>query len=207
MQEMFVVTHPEATHHVEGRVGGWLDSRLTERGHRDAGRIAEALAARLDPGAALFTSDLQRTQQTAEAIAPLLQVEPRPLPQLREKSYGEGEGRPDAWLRERFVPPPAAGERMHHDEGIAGAEPKAEWARRVYAAMSVIMEDPARQKVVVTHGGTATFVIAHWIGMPLNALDHVSFPLTAGSITHLREDDYFHNRAVVSLGETGHLGG
>ncbi len=126
---------------------------------------------------------------------------------LREKSYGEGEGKPDAWFRERFVPPPAHGERMEHDEGLVGAETKAEWVRRVYGAMDQVMASQAADKVIVTHGGSATFVIAHWIGMPLDALDYVSFSVASGSITHLREDDYFHNRSVVSLGETAHLAG
>ncbi|WP_202912036.1 histidine phosphatase family protein [Nesterenkonia muleiensis] len=59
--------------------------------------------------------------------------------------------------------------------------------------------------VVVTHGGTASIVIAYWIGMPLNSLSVASFRLSPGSITHLREDDYFHNRAVDSLSDTTHL--
>lgn len=41
---VFVVTHPEATHHVEGLVGGWHDSDLTPRGLKDADTIAQALA-------------------------------------------------------------------------------------------------------------------------------------------------------------------
>lgn len=205
MRELFVVTHPEATHHVEDRVGGWFDSCLTGRGQGHAHQVAEALAARVDPGVALFTSDLRRTQQTADAIASRLSGTPRALSELREKSYGEGEGQPGPWFRERFVPPPAHGERMNHDEGLVGAETKAEWVRRVYTGMDIVMDDPAHQKVVITHGGSATFVIAYWIGVPLNALDFVSFGLDSGSITHLREDDYFHNRAVVTLNETGHL--
>ncbi|WP_089775726.1 histidine phosphatase family protein [Ruania alba] len=207
MRELFVVTHPEATHHVEGRVGGWFDSHLTGRGQRHAHQVAEALDTRIDPGAALFTSDLRRTQQTADAIASRLGVTPRALFELREKSYGEGEGQPDPWFRERFVPPPARGERMSHDEGLVGAETKAEWVRRVYAGMDIVMADPAHQKVIVTHAGSATFVIAHWIGVPLSALDFVSFRLDPGSITHLREDDYFHNRTVIALNKIGHIVG
>lgn len=30
MERVYVVTHPEASHHVTGIVGGWHDSRLTE---------------------------------------------------------------------------------------------------------------------------------------------------------------------------------
>lgn len=43
MLNIYVVTHPEATHHIEDRVGGWFDSELTGEGHVHAARIAEAL--------------------------------------------------------------------------------------------------------------------------------------------------------------------
>jgi probable phosphoglycerate mutase len=205
VKEIFVVTHPEATHHVEDRVGGWFDSELTERGVNQAQRIATALAVSVQPGAALYSSDLRRTAQTAVAIGNQLQLEPMWLHEMREKSYGVGEGKPDAWFRERFVPPPLLGERMDHHEGLEGAETKLQWARRVYAGMETILSDTAHQKIIVTHGGSATFVIAHWIGMPLDALSYASFRVDSGSITRLVEDDYFHNRAVTRLNDTTHL--
>lgn len=209
MQDIYVITHPEATHHVEDRVGGWFDSDLTPRGREQADLIARALAERVPPGSpvAVFTSDLRRTVQTAGPVATALGVAPVLLAGLREKSYGEGGGMPDAWFRERFVPPPAEGERLDHDEGIAGGETRATWAQRVYTAMDRVAADPSPAKVVVTHGGSVTFVVAHWIGMPLESLSRVSFRVASGSITHLRRDDYFHNHAVVSLGDMAHLRG
>lgn len=205
MKELFVVTHPEATHHVEHRVGGWFDSELTERGVAQSQRIAAALAKRVQPGVALYSSDLRRTAQTAAAIGSQLQLEPVWLAELREKSYGAGEGQPDAWFRERFVPPPVDGERMDHDEGLEGAETKLQWVRRVYAGMDMILADSRRQKIIVTHGGSATLVIARWIGMPLDALTHASFTVDSGSITRLVEDDCFHNHTVAHLNDTTHL--
>jgi probable phosphoglycerate mutase len=205
MKEVFVVTHPEATHHVQDRVGGWFDSKLTGLGVEQARRIAISLAASVEPGAALYSSDLRRTAQTATVIGDRLQLEPMWLTELREKSYGVGEGKPDAWFRERFVPPPLVGERMDHDEGLEGAETKLQWARRVYAGMETILSGTARQKIIVTHGGSATLVIARWIGMPLDALSFASFRVDSGSITRLIEDDYFHNRAVALLNDTTHL--
>jgi probable phosphoglycerate mutase len=204
---IYVVTHPEATHHIEDRVGGWFDSELTGMGLEHAARIADALADRVAQrsGVALYTADLRRATQTAAAIAERLGTPAMRLPDLREKSYGEGEGKPTAWFRERFVPPPAHGERLAHDEGLLGAETKADWARRIYRAMDEVVAEPAPDKVIVTHGGSATFVIARWIGMPIDALAYVSFRVSPGGITHLREDDYFHNRCVMSLNDTSHL--
>ncbi|WP_326626017.1 histidine phosphatase family protein [Nonomuraea fuscirosea] len=208
MRTLYVVTHPEATHHVERVVGGWHDSQLTPAGLRAAGSIARALRARIPGGAEveLFCSDLRRARQTAEPLAELFGVEPVPDRRLREKSYGVAGGRPQEWLDQRFVPPPADGERLEHDEGVAGAETKGMLARRVYAAMDEIVRRPCEHQVIVTHGGSLTFVVASWIRMPIQAVGQVGFPVPSGSITTLREDDYFHNRAVVGLGDIRHLG-
>jgi probable phosphoglycerate mutase len=48
-------------------------------------------------------------------------------------------------------------------------------------------------------------VIAHWLRLPTTVLDYASFRVEAGSISHLREDDYFHNRTLVLLNDTTHL--
>ena len=206
MRSLYVVTHPEATHHVERVVGGWHDSELTLAGARAAEAIATALRDRIPDGAdvELYTSDLKRTHQTAVVVGDRLGVEPSPDRRLRQKSYGEAEGRPHEWLDERFVPPPAVGERLEHDEGVPGAETKGACARRVYAAMEEILASDCAHQIVVTHGMAMGYVITSWIAMPLESLAYVSFRAPAGSITELRED-YFHNRQVVRLGDTGHL--
>ncbi|WP_435246760.1 histidine phosphatase family protein [Streptomyces sp. NRRL F-5630] len=207
MRTLYVVTHPEATHHVERVVGGWHDSQLTPAGVRAATSIARALRAQV-PGSAeveLFSSDLQRTRRTAEEVAAAFGVKPVLDRRLREKSYGEAGGRPQEWLDRRFIPPPAVGERLEHDEGVEGAETKAAWAQRIYAAMDEILQRPCEHQIVMTHGGSLTFVVASWIKMPIEAVGYASFRAPSGSITTLHEDDFFHNRQVVSLGGTQHL--
>ena len=230
MKRLFVVTHPEATHHVDGLVGGWFDSALTERGLRDAGRIAETLrsdfglgsvdgagdGARPSAGVRIVSSDLLRTRQTAEVIADALGVPVELERGLREKSYGVAEGRPQSWLDERFITPPSVGERMDHDEGIEGAETKLEWFTRVYASMERLVngtaddtDDAAGQAapggvddlVIVTHGGSATPVIASWMRIPLTACAYAAFRVRSGSISLLTEDDHFHNRSLTVLGQ------
>ncbi|QJW38434.1 histidine phosphatase family protein [Cellulosimicrobium protaetiae] len=202
-----VVTHPEATHHVEGLVGGVHDSDLTAAGVRQALRLAAALRARLPRDAAvdLVTSDLLRTRRTATAIGEALGVAPRLDARLRESSYGEAGGRPQEWLDARFVPPPAVGDRLRHDLGVAGAETRLDVALRVYAATTDLLHHDIDHQVVVTHGFAATFVVAAWIGMPVEAAGHVTFPVPSGSITTLREDGFFHNRGVLSVGDVAHL--
>lgn len=207
MRSIHVIAHPEATHHVEGVVGGWHDSDLTPAGARAAEAIARALRSAIPDGAEveLFSSDLRRARRTADAVAEKFGVTPMLDRRLREKSYGDAEGRPRDWLDQRFMPPPATGDRMGHDEGVPGAETKATFAERVYAAMDDVLQRPCEHQIIVTHGFALTFVVASWIKMPIDSLGYVNLRAPSGSITTLCEDDFFHNRQVVSLGVTGHL--
>ena len=209
MRRLYVVTHPEAAHHLTDVVGGWHDSELTDRGRAQAGLIADRIRALVpdDAEAEVWASDLRRTVETAAPIALRLGAEPRLLAGLREKSYGVAEGRPQAWLDERFTPPPATGDRLGHHEGVEGAETKRAFATRVYAAVDEILASAAPHQVVVTHGFALTFVVAAWIRMPLESTGYVNLRAPSGSITVLEEDDFFHNRAVVTLGDTAHLAG
>ena len=187
MRNIYVVAHSEATHHVAGVVGGWHDSQLTPVGVRDAFSIAEALRGKIpeESHVVLFSSDLQRALQTAKIVGDVLHITPL--------------------LDQHFIPPPLTGDRMQHDEGVPGAETKEAFAQRVYAIMDVILESNCEHLVIVTHGFAITFIVASWIGMPIESLGYVNFRVASGSITTLREDDYFHNRQVVSLSDTLHL--
>lgn len=207
MRTLYVVAHPEAAHHVSGLVGGWHDSDLTDVGKRHAAAIAQALFAAIPPNApvSVTTSDLRRAVQTAEPIAARLGVKTILDPRLREKSYGAAEGQPQAWLDERFVPPPAVGDRMRHEEGISGAETKMSLAQRIYAAVKDLLQYDDEHQVIVTHGFALTFVVAAFTRLPIETLGYINFRSHPGSITTLHEDDYFHNRQIVRLSDTRHL--
>ncbi|MFD2839199.1 histidine phosphatase family protein [Populibacterium corticicola] len=202
MRTLYVVTHPEATHHVEGRVGGWYGSELTPKGLKAADQVGAALAARIPRSESieLFSSDLRRTTQTAAAISTHLGIEPVFDPRLREKSYGVAEGKPQAWLDERFRTPPPVGKRLRHDEGIDGAETMHVFATRIYESMEEILERQCSHQIISTHGGVLTFAAAAFLRLPIDALGHMRLRARPGTITVLREDDYFHNRSLIELG-------
>jgi 2,3-bisphosphoglycerate-dependent phosphoglycerate mutase len=207
MRNVYVVTHPESTHHAEKLVGGWYDAQLTRAGVTAAASIGQALRARIprDREIELYSSDLQRAWQTARVIGDLLHVDVGTDRGLREKSYGEAEGKPQAWLDQRFIPPPPVGDRMHHDEGIPGAETKWSLATRVYAAVERILDSDCQHQIIVTHGFAGTVVLASWIKMPIESLGYVNFGLSPGSITELRQDDYFYNRNILKLNDMTHV--
>jgi 2,3-bisphosphoglycerate-dependent phosphoglycerate mutase len=207
-RDIYLVAHTQSQHHVEGRVGGWYDTGLTELGRRQAeavaGRIAELAG---DAPVELYASDLKRAAQTAEAIGRRLEVPVRLDADLREITYGDAGGRPEAWLEARRTFAPPDRDRMDHRGGIEGAETKREFGTRVYRAVERILASPARTQVVVTHGFAVTFFIAAWIRMPLEAAGWVNFKSGAGGISHLHEDDVYFNRYVMGLNAREHLEG
>lgn len=205
MRNIFLITHPEATHAVDNLVGGRFDSSLTEQGMESAGKIAAHLKSLpIDWGSVqLRTSDLRRTRQTAGFIANAFNLTAVEDPDLRERSYGVAEGTRPGTLP--FHPIPLTGNRLDHFPGTEGTETRRQWATRAYRAMETVVNSEARDFVVVTHGGTLSYLIAAWIGMPLESASYVKFTSTPGGITHLRLEVHDNDRQVVSLNSTDHL--
>ncbi|MFK4085573.1 histidine phosphatase family protein [Kribbella sp. NPDC020789] len=206
MRHVYLVTHPEAQHHVDGLVGGWYDAPLTPRGHVQAERIADALAAKIgEVPVEIHSSDLRRTTQTADAIANRFRVSVHTDPRLRERTNGEADGRPQAWLAERRIPLPEFGDRLAHHDGPANAETRLALVQRLYPALEDILRRDAETQIIVSHGNATSYLISAWLGIPMLSTDRGFFPLTSGSITTLRRNDTHHSNQVIALNETGHL--
>ncbi|WP_320203787.1 histidine phosphatase family protein [Agrobacterium rosae] len=205
LKDLLVVTHSEAVHHVENKVGGWHDSELTARGVRDAEATAERLAVLVGQREVeIYSSDLRRASQTAAVIAQRFGVHVAETDDLREISYGVAGGQPQDWLDARYIAAPDDN-RLDHHCGIEGAETRREIAARVFTRVNAIVDRPCATQIMVTHGFTLSFVIAAWMKIPIDAAGFLSFPAKSGSITHLRQDDFFRSRAMIRLADTSHL--
>mgnify|MGYP000443691479 CR=1 FL=1 len=204
MKDIYVVTHTESEHHVQKRVGGWYDTPLTATGHAQAQRVASRILELVDGrDAEICSSDLLRALQTAEHIASALDTRIETMSDLRERSYGSAEGQPEDWLQKRVVHLPRGVPRLDHRDGIDNAETKREFLTRIYRAVQLIEARPVSVQVIVTHGYAMTFVVACWIGMPLENAGLVNFRASPGGITHLHEDDVYFNRNVMQLNNSG----
>ena len=204
MKDIYVVTHPESVHHLENRVGVWYDTGVTEHGRTQAQQIAEKLHGVVGgekPN--VSTSDLKRANETAEVIVKPWAGETRVNPDLRKISYGIAEGQPETWLDEHLSPAPD-NNRLDH-LNIEGGESKRTFIARIYKAMDRIIADSDPIHIVVTHGFALTFVISRWIDLPVENAGFVNFRTSSGSITHLQQDDFWHNRGVRAMNDISHL--
>lgn len=152
---LIAVRHGETAWNVGGRIQGHLDIALNEQGLWQARQTAAALAE--EPVAAIYASDLQRAWQTAQAIAQAQGTPPavQPEPRLRERAFGQFEGRtfaeieaalPELALRWRrrdpdFAPPEGGESLVALQQRVSGAV--AELAARHLGQLIVL----------VAHGG------------------------------------------------------
>ena len=176
-----------------------------QQGQGEAKVTAERLASMIGHASVeIFSSDFLRASHTAAIIADRFQRPFDEVSDLREISYGSAGGMQQEWLDARRTPAPDDN-RMDHRGGIADGETRREIAERVYRCVDAIIQRPCETQTIVTHGFALTFVIAAWIKMPVDASGYVSFPARSGSITHLRQDDDWGNRAVIRLADVSHL--
>lgn len=139
------------------RIQGHIDIPLGESGIAQAERLAERLArdtrsgARLD---AIYSSDLQRAQQTAQPTAAVLGLSLKVSDSLRERAYGAFQGHDSAEIAARF--PDAYAVWQTRDPGFApqgGESGRAFYHRVLHAVASIVAAHPGGRIACVTHGG------------------------------------------------------
>ena len=145
MTTLLFVRHGETDWNAQRRWQGHADVPLNDRGREQARALAESLAdERID---VIYTSDLSRARDTAEAVAARLGVDVVLDADLREIDVGPIEG--------LTADEAAAYEGWH-------GEPKESHAERVLAAVGRIAErHPEGRILVVTHGGSMRRVHEH----------------------------------------------
>lgn len=151
MTEFWLVRHGETDWNREHRFMGQKDIPLNAQGHQQAADLAAGLSGQ--PFDALYSSDLLRARQTADALADVLHLPLRLDPRLREVMLGEWQGEthedvqarfPNLWA-ERYANPaefrPPAGETI------------AEMAARAYPVLDEIaVAHPNGRVLLVSHG-------------------------------------------------------
>lgn len=179
---------------------GALDPELTADGLAQAERVAVEVA-KLKPDV-LVASPLQRTRQTAEAIAAATGLEIVYDKDLYELSFGTWDGKsieevkaetPDdyqAWLNSSSYRP-------------GGGESYDEARIRVEAAMEkIVAEYPGKKVVIVTHNGVIKSAANIAIGGPNDGVFHMdATPCSISSISIWPSDGL---RALRSFNERGH---
>jgi probable phosphoglycerate mutase len=148
---LLLVRHAQIGANLDLRWHGSTESDLTEHGREEVRRLAAHLERIRPDAAAVYTSPLQRAQQTARPIADALRVPLIVAPGLAEFAIGilENETYADLAGRHRFF------EQIEADLDWAppGGESLGAVGARVVAAWRAIAKDhPDAEVVAVSHG-------------------------------------------------------
>jgi len=156
---------------------------LTERGRAE---IAEVASRFTGQGiAALFSSPLQRTRESADIVASRLGLAVALHDDLIELDFGEWTGatfdqiradpRWDAWRIHRSLARIPGGESMRQVQ-----------RRAVEALIDIGERHPEQSVVVVSHGDVIRSMLVYALGMPLDFLTRIE--VAQGSLSTIRID-------------------
>jgi alpha-ribazole phosphatase/probable phosphoglycerate mutase len=161
MKCCLLIRHGETD--LAGRFCGHSDPALNRAGWLQAEKAADLLAG--TPPEVIFTSDLQRSLQTAQVIADHFGLSWNLRPGLREIGFGAWEGL--AWNEVEEQYPRQA--KLWIEQYPAGSIPSGEafemFQLRVRTELEFLLEQAENRAVVaVTHGGFIRTALAHFYG-------------------------------------------
>jgi 2,3-bisphosphoglycerate-dependent phosphoglycerate mutase len=166
---LWFIRHGESTWNASGFVQGQASGPvLTRKGRTEAAAVAQRFAN--STIAAIYTSDLMRARQTADIVGQVLGLTPQSDPALRERSFGQAQGRPHGEL-------PAAASGIEIDRVVdADARPaEGESVTELYERVATFINEleacePQDDVLVVTHGGVIRVAQAYCNGLPAAAM-------------------------------------
>ena len=149
--ELVLIRHGETVWNSERRMQGQRNSALSERGRAQARALAMRL--RNEPFDVLYSSDLDRARETAEAIAAATGHEIRIDPRLRERCFGIFEGLTRDEMKERHPEEYARFRARDPDYCMPGGESARTFHERCMAVLhEIVAKHTERRIVVVAHG-------------------------------------------------------
>ncbi len=162
---VYGIRHGETAWNATGRWQGHAPVPLNDTGQAQARQLAAWLARSDEHIDVIYSSDLKRAWQTAEAIASALGLPVLPDRRLREVDLGEWQGltsaEAEAWDAERY----AAFKADWYTVPTPGGESRNELKARVRAAFDEITARHRGQSIaLVTHGGTLGMLIESLFG-------------------------------------------
>ncbi len=196
MGNIYIVRHGVTNYNQENRFQGQLDIPLNDEGLAQVAKLGNYFQKR--PVDVIYSSDLKRAYQTAEAIARAKDLQIRILPGLREVNVGKLEGMTWAEVKENYPNWVKSG----HNHGYPGGETRLDIENRVKNTWEYIAKRHSNENVVlVSHGGIIKSLICLLLG--INNENRSRFVIDNSSVTRIIYNDSGYK--VKSLNSLEHL--
>jgi broad specificity phosphatase PhoE len=195
---LWLVRHGQTDWNAAGRIQGHTPTQLNAIGCDQAAALAAQLAGKRF--AAIWSSDLPRASQTADALAKPHNLPVQLTPDLRERSFGKYEGASSDEIRSART---ALGLEQTGDladwTGMPGIESNDSlWSRVAAFLQSLSSRYPDDDVLVVTHGGVLSRAIYRSLLIPDGTPRH--FPLSNGIVAILQyRTDAFYLLSLIDM--------
>jgi broad specificity phosphatase PhoE len=206
MLRLLLIRHGVTAYNLEARMQGQQDIPLSPSGERQAAAIAAALAQ--EPIDAIYTSDLRRAWQTADAIAAYHQCPVITWSELREVALGRFEGHTLQEVEQRYPRDLAAWQLDPIDTAPPGGETRRQlYQRTVRTYERLLVERPHGMALWVTHGGVIGMLLCHVLGMDIRRSwifrrDNCAITeliITDSAVMLMRMNDTCHLRSLTGI--------
>src|SRR6476469_8947702 len=201
---VLLIRHGQSEGNAARRFGGHTATPLSPRGRRQAQATARAL--KDEELTAIYTSDLARAVETAEALATLTGLPINPTSAFRERSVGVMEGLTFEDAAQTHPEQYAALLRRDFEHVLTGGESYRQLLDRARQKLDDIIEENRGGKIVVfSHTGTICILALHLMGaLDAPELKPVWISSANCGITkfELRHDGFVR---VLGVNDTSHL--
>ena len=179
---LILVRHGQTDWNVEHRFQGQTDIPLNATGRQQAATLAQVL--QYEPIQVSITSDLQRAQDTAQAIATALKLAPKPEPRMREMSFGAWEGLTYDAIQQQSLERLVAWQTDPLSVAPPHGETLAQVTHRVRQVWQMLPASyPGQTVVLVAHGGPLRLLLCLALDIPPQY--HWRFMLDLASLSEL----------------------
>ena len=168
LTRILALRHGETAWNRDTRIQGHIDVPLNERGLWQARRAALALQG--EAVQAIYSSDLQRALQTAQAIGQALDLPVSTTTGLRERHFGRFEGKTWAEIETGWPEDAQAWRKRVPDFAPDGGENLLQLRERIASTVAELAaRHPGQQVVMVAHGGVLDVLYRLATGQDLQA--------------------------------------
>ena len=165
---IIAIRHGETAWNVDARIQGHLDIPLNHTGRMQARKLGVALAGQ--PLDAIYSSDLLRAHETAQAVGATTGVTVVTNLGLRERSFGTFEGKTFAEIEVALPEQSLRWRKRDHDFAPDGGESLLQLHERVlHTAHTLAARHIGGQIVLVAHGGVLDILYRAATGQSLQA--------------------------------------
>lgn len=187
MKNIITIQHTQSVHHINGMIGSWTNWDLTDLGKQQAENIGKNLAIFLgNQKYIMFSSDLKRARQTAEAVAKYLNIRPILTDVLRERNLGVAVGKSVQWAHENTT----VWEKTVDDKAFAESESRRDVWNKLIPFHYELMNNQNENIILVSHGNTLSIFNAIWLGLNVEDLNRCDLFGSAGGVSILHENEY-----------------